>query len=215
MVFFTIANLRRLLVYASDFLLKERRMISWVTNLSIHLPQVPWWLPTTCARPKSASRRTATAATAATTRTSATSSPSSSARTPACVSSFIYYSVFSSTRFCWPLLLSAPLDSLFLCLLTFLHSAPLVSLLFCSFYPPSFLFLSLPSDQIYPIAMLALLSCCIIAKPVTLHRRAGMCVRLCAHLCVCVCPRAVAELLLQIFDRKRLFHPALLHNGFN
>lgn len=103
----------------------------------------------------------------------------------------------------------------FLCFLTFLHSAPLVSLLFCSFYPPSFLFLSLPSDQIYPIAMLALLSCCIIAKPVTLHRRAGMCVRLCAHLCVCVCPRAVAELLLQIFDRKRLFHPALLHNGFN
>lgn len=94
MVFFTIANLRRLLVYASDFLLKQRRMISWVTNLSIHLPQVPWWLPTTCARPKSASRRTATAATAATTRTSVTSSPSSSARTPACVSSFIYYSVF-------------------------------------------------------------------------------------------------------------------------
>lgn len=112
MVFFTIANLRRLLVYASDFLQKQKRMISWVTNLSIHLPQVPWWLPTTCARPKSASRRTATAATAATTRTSVTSSPSSSARTPACVSSFIYYSVFSSTRFCWPLLLSAPLDSL-------------------------------------------------------------------------------------------------------
>ena len=76
-----------------------------------------------------------------------------------------------------------------------------------------------------PLPMLALLSCCIIAKPVTLHRRAWMCVRLYAHLCVCVCvracvcvcvcPRAVAELLLQIFDRKRLFHPALLHNGFN
>lgn len=132
---------------------------------------------------------------------------------PAWVHLFIILFFFYSVLLAFTLICSSGFT--FLCLLTFLHSAPLVSLLFCSFYPPSFLFLSLPSDQIYPIAMLALLSCCIIAKPVTLHRRAGMCVRLCAHLCVCVCPRAVAELLLQIFDRKRLFHPALLHNGFN
>lgn len=55
-------------------------------NASVHLLQVPWWLPTTCARPKSASRPTATAATAATTRTSVTGSPSFSQRTPASVS---------------------------------------------------------------------------------------------------------------------------------
>ena len=172
-------------------MLKQRQIIARMTNLSIHLPQVPWWLPTTCAHPKSASRRTATAATAATTRTSVTSSPSSSARTPACVSLFIYYSgfFFSSTLFCWPLLLSGPLDSL--------SSASLLSstllrwfLSYFALFILSFLFLSLPSDQIYPIAnariviLLHYSETSHIAPPCL-----NVCTSLCSFVCVCVCVR--------------------------
>lgn len=94
---------------------------------SINLLQVPWWLRTTCAHPKSACRRTATVATVATTRTSVTSSQSFSPRTPASVSLssvcpaaywtllcklfLLYLSLsssskfflFSSTLLCWSL----------------------------------------------------------------------------------------------------------------
>ncbi len=188
------------------------------------LLQVPWWLPTTCAHPKSASLRTATAATVATTRTSVTSSPSFSQRTPASVSypsaqqlsDQMFTTLFSSALFYCTLVLSVPLNSVLL-LSIFTHSALLVSFLFCSFIL-SFLYLSLllsvsPSNQIYPIAMLALLSLCIIAEPVILQHGVWMCECLCVRLCACL--KAVAELLLQISDRKRLFHPALLHNNFN
>lgn len=155
-----------------------------MTNHSIYLRQVPWWLPTTCALPKSASLPTATAATVATTRTSVTSSQSFSQRTPASVSCTsaqlsdqLFLILFPSTLF---LLYFISFSDF--CLIFCFHplcSAGLFPVLFS--YP---LFLSLllsvsPSNQIYPIAMLALLSFHIIVQPVILC--GCVCVRLCAQ----------------------------------
>lgn len=75
-----------ILLKRSDLWMKQRQTNASTENVPIHALQAPWWRPTTCARPKSASRPTATAATAATTRTIVTSSRSSSPRTLASVS---------------------------------------------------------------------------------------------------------------------------------
>ncbi len=192
-----------------------------IKNPSIHLLQVPSWLPTTCAHPKSASLPTVTAATVATTRTSVTSSPSFSRRTPASVShpsvqlpsvqlllifSFFFSSLLYSSFIC---------SSVFTSLTLYFYPHCSAALFLFCFSILSFLFLSLSSSLLTKYIPLPCLHC----YPSALEPNQWYCTTVpeCAYVSVFVCVplKAVAELLLQIFDRKPLFHPALLHNNFN
>lgn len=148
-------------------------------NHSIIFLQVLSWLPTTCAHPKSVSLPTATAATAATIRMSVTNSLSSSQRTPAYVSFplvLLYFDQLLSVQFNFWLWISLSSSSEFcVCLFSptlLCWSYSCCALLSLPFFPVS------PSYQIYPIAMLALLSSSITEKkPVILHQSVSMCSR--------------------------------------
>lgn len=137
----------------------------WIIHYSIvfvcHLySQVLWWPQTTCAHLKSVSPLTATAVTVATTKTSVTSSQSFLQRTSASVSFALCFSVLFYNFFSW-----------FQCgsvLCAFFH--PLCQFLSSSGLIVSFIFSLSPPNQIYPIAMLSLLSYRIIEKPVKLHQ---------------------------------------------
>lgn len=188
--FLTITICRKSL-FGSDVLPKQRQM-NTMKNPSIHLLQVPWWLPTTCAHPKSVSLPTATATTVATTRTNVTSSQSFSQRTPASVSHPSWMLFFYCFLFFISLICSSKVFSV---ISIFIYSAQLVSfLLILSFLFVSLLLLASTSSPIYPIAMLALLD-----KPVLLYHGAWM------HVPV----------VLQIFHKKQLFHLVRLYNDFN
>lgn len=136
---------------------------------------------------------------------------------PAAVWPAVYWTIFSYSLLLYISFIC--LSKLFSIISIFVNSALLVSFLLCSSII-SFLYMSLllsasPSNQIYPIAMFALLSLCIIEKAVILHHSAWMCVCVCMSVCVCMCLKAAAELRLQIFDRKRLFQLVRLYNDFN
>lgn len=121
---------------------------------------------------------------------------------PAAVWPAVYWTIFSCSLLLYISFIS--LSKLFSIISIFVNSALLVSFLLCSSIM-SFLYVSLllsasPSNQIYPIPTLALLSLCITEKAVILHHSAWMCVCICVRLCVHVpksCSRTAAPDLWQ------------------